>query len=353
MKYQYTTAWVLSGGFNLPKDSDEISLFSSENKQFYLTNKPDNLLNNVDIYYALGNMALIGGIGESETGNVRQAALDEQIDNIREARSKKIGQRTVLIFQTTDEIDIQLKGKQFEYENFAVSFEQIDTGHFNKLHKPEIDTMKIALTCQSDHPIAFEYLTSGFNFLSETKKTIFNFSFSMSNISGYVSTPLIEEFVSNIGAMYAGLKDETSLASVYRLFARMTEHDSDNQRAYLAGWTAFERLINKTFSKCEQTFLQPFLQSDQSELRGIFLDRIQDVMKMRYRLKDKFIAITAVLFPSISGAEAESLVKDFARLKAFKDDISHGNPVSENSLPVSELASMLRKYLKARTESDI
>ncbi|MBK1731701.1 hypothetical protein CKO41_07835 [Thiococcus pfennigii] len=71
-------------------------------------------------------------------------------------------------------------------------------------------------------------------------------------------------------------------------------------------------------------------------------------MKDKYRLTDKFIAVTAVLFPSIEDAEAEKNYSDFCKLKELRDSIFHGEPFSEKDLPVHEMAALLRKYVLAR-----
>jgi hypothetical protein len=68
---------------------------------------------------------------------------------------------------------------------------------------------------------------------------------------------------------------------------------------------ALGALIAKSFKTYEQAFLSPFTNADQPTLRERFLSRIKGVMKYKYRLKDKFIADTAVLFPGIEDVEAE------------------------------------------------
>ena len=71
-------------------------------------------------------------------------------------------------------------------------------------------------------------------------------------------------------------------------------------------------------------------------------------MNDKYRLTDKFIAVTAVLFPSIEDAEIEKNYADFCKLKGLRDSIFHGEPFSEKDLPVHVLAALLRKYVVAR-----
>ncbi len=85
-------------------------------------------------------------------------------------------------------------------------------------------------------------------------------------------------------------------------------------------------------------------------MKGHFFQRIREVMKGKYTLTDKFIAVTAVLFPCDPDNTLEEDYKKFRRLKELRDSISHGEKFSERDLPVHELATLLRKYVLARLE---
>jgi hypothetical protein len=130
----------------------------------------------------------------------------------------------------------------------------------------------------------------------------------------------------------------------------MTHYGPDRLKAFVSGWTALEILIEKSFKTYEQIFLSPLTNAEQPTLRERFLGRITDVMKDKYRLTDKFLAVAAVLFPAVADAEVQEDYKKFCRLKGLRDSIFHGDEFSERDLPVHELAELLRKYLVAYIE---
>ena len=105
------------------------------------------------------------------------------------------------------------------------------------------------------------------------------------------------------------------LDSVERLFSQMTDRGADRLKIFLSGWTALEILIAKSFKAYESEFLLPFTNAEQPSLRERFLGRVKDVMKDKYRLADKFIAVTAVLFPSMSTEDVSKLYDEFEKLK--------------------------------------
>ena len=77
------------------------------------------------------------------------------------------------------------------------------------------------------------------------------------------------------------------------------------------------------------------------------MERIKGVMKDKYRLTDKFVAVAAALFSGAPDSEIEDDFKRFSQLKQLRDSIFHGDEFSEMNLPVRELAALLRKYVLA------
>ena len=346
MKYTYTAAWVVVGGISLREESLPIVLASTESARFILTRDPDTLLARVDEASAVGRLMLKGFVGQRGTADF-QTALASEVEEIKVERKKKAGAQAVLLFQAQGEIDALIQEPLREHDTFIVTFDAIEKSSVRQLHQTDIEAMKVAVAFESDAPSRFAYLTDGTYLLNEAGKPVYSISFSMS-AEASVSTPLSEEAATRIAARYAALNQENDLDSVERLFSQMAEYGTDRLKAFLSGWAALEILIAKSFKSYEQAFLSPFTNAEQPTLRERFLARIKGVMKGKYRLTDKFIAVTAVLFPSIDGAEAERNYADFCKLKDLRDSIYHGEPFSEKDLPVHEMASLLRKYVVAR-----
>lgn len=346
MRYTYTAAWGVVGGITLREESLPIELASSESARFILTRDPDTLLAKVDEASAVGRLMLKGFVGQQGPADF-QTALASEVEEIKAERKKKVGAKAVLLFQAQGEIEASVKEPLREHDTFIVTFDTIEKNRVRQLHQTDIEAMKVAVAFESDAPSRFAYLTDGTYLLNDAGKPVYSISFSMSGEAS-VSTPLSEEAATRIGARYAALNQENDLDSVERLFSQMAEYGTDRLKAFLSGWAALEILIAKSFKSYEQAFLSPFTNAEQPTLRERFLTRIKGVMKDKYRLTDKFIAVTAVLFPNIEDAEAERNYADFCRLKELRDSIFHGEPFSENDLPVHQMAALLRKYVVAR-----
>lgn len=346
MRYTYTAAWAVVGGVTLREDSLPIELASSENARFTLTRDPDTLLAKVDEASAVGRLMLKGLVGQKGPADF-QMALASEVQEIKTERKMKVGAQAVLLFQAHGEIKASVKEPLREHGTFIVTFDAIERDRVRQLHQTDIEAMKVALAFESDPPSRFAYLADGTYLLNDAGKPIYSISFSIS-AEGCVSTPLSNEAAARIGARYAALNQENDFDSVERLFSEMADYGTNRLKAFMLGWAALEILIAKSFKSYEQAFLSPFTNADQPTLRGRFLARVKDVMKDKYRLTDKFIAVTAVLFPGIEDAEAERNYADFCKLKKLRDSIFHGEPFSEKDLPIHEMASLLRKYVVAR-----
>ena len=125
----------------------------------------------------------------------------------------------------------------------------------------------------------------------------------------------------------------------------MADFESDRLKAFLFGWAALEIFVNTSFKIYEKVFLSPLTDAGQPTLRERFLERVKDVMKDKYRLTEKFVAVAAVLFPGAADATLQEDFRRFSSLKQLRDAIFHGEEFSERDLPVNELAALLRRYM--------
>ena len=343
MRYSYTAAWAVVGGISLSQDSPPIELASSKDFRFLLTRDPDALLAKVDESSAIGQLMLKGQLGAPDFAT----GLAEETKKIRFERKQKLGALTVLLFEAQGEIDATLKDMN-EYDTFIVALDAVEKPKVQQIHKSNIEAMKMAIAFEGDTPSRFADLADETHLFTEANKIIYTFTLKMS-ADVLVSTSLSNEATKRISARYALLNKADDLGSVERLFSQMAEYGTDRLKAFLSGWAALEILIAKSFKSYEQAFLAPFTTAEQPALRERFLGRLKDVMKDKYRLTDKFIAVTTVLFPEAADADVQKDCEKFVKLKDLRDSILHGEPFSEEDLPVAELAALLRKYVLRRT----
>lgn len=334
------------GGISLRQDSPPIELASSRNCRFLLTRDSDAVLAKVDEASAVGRLMLKGLVGQRGAAEF-PTALAAEIEEIKAERKNKIGGQAVLVFEAQGDIDATLKEPLREHGTFIVTFDAVEKRRVRQIHQADIEAMKVAVAFESDTPSRFADLADGTYLLTEAGKIVYSISFSMSGEAS-VSTSLSDEAAKRISARYAALNGADDLASVERLFSQMADYGTDRLKAFLSGWAALEILIAKSFKSYEQAFLSPFTKGEQPTLRKRFLGRIKGVMKDKYRLTDKFIAVTAVLFPGAANDDVQQDYQKFCKLKDLRDSIFHGEPFSEKDLPVHELAALLRKYVLAR-----
>jgi len=122
-------------------------------------------------------------------------------------------------------------------------------------------------------------------------------------------------------------------------------------RKYIAGFAALEILIEKSFKIYCNNFYQSFTVGDQ-HLKQRFLGRIQKTLNGKYSIIDKFVAVSDILFANLCEAVASRECDLFEKLKSVRDNIAHGKDYSEADLPVNDLTSLLRKYLRAVVSLD-
>jgi hypothetical protein len=101
-------------------------------------------------------------------------------------------------------------------------------------------------------------------------------------------------------------------------------------------WLALEIFVNKVFKDYEKDYIENIIGSEQQKSLKPFVDRVQEVMRSKYRLVDKFSLIIAYL--------SEDPAKDidtFKEMKRIRDSIFHGEAIEDESLPVENAQKLL------------
>jgi len=349
MRYFYKAAWSVVGGINLTKDAQLIELYKSERCRFVLTRAPDSLLAEIDRASAIARLMLKSFFVRQAMADF-PAAVEAEIEEIKAERTKKVGEQVVLVVEANGKIDAAIKDPVREYEGFIITFDAVDKQAVRRDHRSEIEAMKLAVAFESAAPSQFALLSDGTYLTNEAGKLIYSISFSGSAVPS-VSSSLSAEGTERISVRYGLLKRANDMESVQRLFSEMADFGVDRLKAFLSGWAALEIVIAKSFKAYEQAFLSPLTNAGQPTLRERFLDRLKGVMKDKYRLTDKFVAVAAVLFPDVPDNEVEEDFEKFSQLKKLRDSILHGEDFLEKDLPVHELAALLRKYVLAHVET--
>ena len=149
-----------------------------------------------------------------------------------------------------------------------------------------------------------------------------------------------------IGELYNLLVDDTTLERVQRLLRSSFESGEDALRSFLAAWSAFEIFVNKSFVVYENRFFGGLLDERHPEVQRKYLERIREVMIDKYRLTDKFAAISFQLLPS----SADEDLKIVLQIKKIRDELIHGESVDEAKLPMKPIRDLASKYLRLHIE---
>jgi hypothetical protein len=337
MNYTYIEAWSVLGVM-LPEGTQSYEIGHSDCCRFVLTRDPDALLTIIDRQLAIGNF--IQNVGPLAQLASNDAVLSSTIEKIQVERRNKIMNQAVMIVEARGETEISLKEPYREFDEFIVSLGAMNDDNEEKLvkiHRSDIEAMKVALALESEDPPRFYKLSSGVYFTDVGNKTIYNIRFSFSG-SGFSSAKLTSEGADRISARYNILRQAKDMDKVQRLFSLMADYKNTPLLAFISGWTALEILINKSFETYKEVLTK------EPSVRDMFLNRKNKNTKEpdEYTLMDKFILSVLKLFPSDVDDDCEK----FSELKKLRNSI-HNKEFSEPHLPVSELATFLRKYMHA------
>lgn len=339
MHYTYVEAWSILG-ITLSDGIQSYKIGHSDCCRYILTHDPDAFLSTIDRGFSIGHFMLCGG-GLARL-DYDSKALPSMIEKIQAERKNKIMNQAVLIVEIQGDTEVFSIEPSREFNDFIVTLAAIDKDRIDRLikvHRYDIDAMKVALALESEEPLKFSILSSGVYFTDERNKTIHNIDFSF-NGSMFSSRKLTSEDSNRISTRYDYLRQAKDMTRVQRLFSLMTDNKNTPLFAFISGWTALEILINKSFA----IYKEVLVNEEESSICKEFISRKNQNKKDadEYTLMDKFILAVLKLFPNDVDDDCEK----FSALKKLRNSI-HNKEFSEPDLPVSELATLLKKYMHA------
>jgi hypothetical protein len=132
------------------------------------------------------------------------------------------------------------------------------------------------------------------------------------------------------------------LARPVSLLITSLDNATDELQGFIAAWSALEIFVNATFKATyEERLFQIMEEGAPQSAKGVF-ERFKDVMKDKYRVADKFLAIASVL--DANGADND--LSEFKRIKKIRDGLLHALDTPLTPLPTDAVQKLLLKYLK-------
>lgn len=136
------------------------------------------------------------------------------------------------------------------------------------------------------------------------------------------------------------LRNDEELQAIIDLFSRSLEpYENGLLQAFISAWTGLEMFIVKQFKTIQKGV---GITIKGRSAHPIFSDRMLDVMKDKYRLLDKFVALSSYL----NETDSDDDILLFKKIKSIRDDFFHSMVGSVEFLPLNETRGLLEKYLK-------
>ena len=350
LQYRYVAAWHLLGGVSLPAGVTTIELYGDGNRRFLLTSAPDGYLEPVDRASIIGSL-MLRSMFHGENSRDLPSRIEAELPRYREERNRRFGSGTYLIFEASGAVHSSTPSVARQVSDFVIAFDVVDNASIRALSHDDILAMKLALGLEGQTAVRFDSVADGTVLVDEKNRRIFSYSMQGGTAELTVSSAMKPEAGTAIVDRFERLLYEGGTGSVQRLFAEMADRKSDRLKRFVAGWAGLEILVVKAFKKYEQDFMSPLIATGPTSLREHFLGRLLDVMGDKYRVLDKFLVVSSMLFPDADPAAQEADLKLFKELKAQRDGIFHGNAFADQDLRIDDIEKLLRKYLSAYVES--
>jgi hypothetical protein len=342
MKYQHTQVFQ-AWGVMIPAEQGDKELVIDEARglRAILTSCPDELTLDADRNRVIAVLILTGVIGSQDPAAITEA-VSAKLGELRDSRKQASGGSAFLVISVTGEVGDFEPSPQKELDEFVLGFDGPSTAAIRDASESLTTAVIAAMSLELESLAGIAKLSDTTVFFRNDGKPVYAYSASLGAASVLLSLPPSDEAVALIGAWYPKLVANSSLARVIRLLASSYESGGDRLRFFIAAWTALEMFVSKTFQQYERLLFNELRLEGRPAAHDQFLERIQGVMKDKYRLWDKFAVIACQLSPSDADADVET----FKSAKDMRDDMSHGQDIDEAALPLNAVQNLLRKYLR-------
>ena len=370
MRYRHTILYWLKGLAQQRVEMDkEIVLNLEINFRVILTSNPDLYCLESDRDLAITGVLLDGMFIGAKTGTFEERLADE-IRERRESRKQKFGAGLYLIClidgTTVDILDTTYSR---EDDDFVICIDGASKEPIRSASEPHLLAALSALTLSADSILAINRVSDSVVFFRDDGKTIHSVNPFVNPVTDFISRPITSETVKSMEDWYQVFIDNQDFERVKRLLVSSLQTEGDKLRSFISAWTALEIFINKVFSLYENHFFQQISSGNFPQVAPQFLERIREVVKEnypskksdfptvlrqhskdirshmqgnKYGLSNKFALAASFLSPE----NAEEDIKAFMIAKKQRDNLSHGQDVAEETLPVGEVQNLTRKYLK-------
>lgn len=342
MKYRYTSAWRMQGGWSFPSQPTTRELVNHAGRRLVLTTDPADYLRVFDRRMLVANHMLGGGPYRNASG-WDNAAIARELSRVAVERRDKVASAwfVVVVVDGVLDGDIGNPDGAVVIDDDVFGWELFDAEGLKKAHERDVDALMTVLSTSFEWTPRFEQLGDSVVGLLDDGRQVQSLSATaFGDLS--VSRALPNDDQLDIQARACALLDDTKLAAVARLSRRMVAGSSDPLLRFLHAWCALEILIGKTAGLVNRAALPAGIPA----LQVLVEVERQDPDHNRRSIR-QFLLATAWLFPVWSRDEVETQLKIFDSVRKLRNRLFHGENVDERTLPTVPLFDLLRRYLSA------
>lgn len=348
MKYRYTALFSIKGLSLSPAEGEKVLVLdSAPGLRAILTTQPDSHAFEGDRSTAVAGLMLRALFNSEPTGNEFKQGVASAVEELRATRQKEFGSSPFLVVIGEGEVASFNPTHEKDADDFIVCFDGADKGEIRARFHAKLTALLNSMSSEAESVIGIRKVADPVVFFREDGKPVYSYTFSAGSVGAYVSRVLTDDRVKAIDELYRLLAADTALPRVQRLIRSSLETEDDPLRSFLAAWSAFEIFVHKVFTTYEARFFDGLLEEEHLEVQGKYLGRIREVMNDKYRLADKFAAISFQLSPGTGDEDLKTVMQ----VKTARDQLLHGESVDEMSLPVKSIRDLASKYLRLHIES--
>jgi hypothetical protein len=312
-----------------------------------LTGDPEPRCADADLSTAIGNMLLrrLSGGGPEGTPEER---LTQEVEIARGHRQQLGRGRTYLVVHRTGTVpDFPDREREGEIGDVVVRLN--GGGARSEViaeTKKAIAALMLSVSTETAHSTTLKpYATALWYSRGDGKRVFAKQMGASASATAWKTFPEGgEAAVEETFREFSALRD---LDRVFNLFLASLENAHDRLRAFQSGWAALEIFVNKVFGHYEGHFFDGLVDDAGATAHASYVARIRGVMKDKYRLADKFALVASSLAPG----EADADLDAFREAKAKRDDLAHGQDVSEIELPVELVQALLKRYVHLHAQA--
>ncbi len=354
MKYRYTSIFSIAG-FTLPQSDTggEVVLMDGlmDDERLglkaVLTSQPNLYAFESDRSQAVAGLMLQAMVYSEPNAAEFKQRLDNEVKEVAARRLKEFGASPFLIVVGEGDAPQFNSQQNCDTGDFIYCFDAVNKDAIRDSYRQNITAILNSLIAKVEGLKSVTNIVDAVTFSTEEGKPVYSISFSGHAIELYISSPFTTELAHAIEALYHEFAADTTMQRVQRLIRSSIESGNNSLRAFLEAWSAFEIFVNKVFPAYETSLFSSMLGEEPPVVRRRYLDRIQDVMKDKYRLTDKFAAVSLQLSPDTSDADLEEVV----RIKTMRDELFHGESMAESALPIKAIRDIAAKYLRLHVKT--